>query len=111
MVLSAPHGAALRVGKYSPDGGLSLLDVSEYAADGAAAAGACHNVIYVPRQILPDLSACGLIVSKGIGGVLELIEGDGAVDLTGQLLRLPLCAQHTLLTGGVDDLCPQSTQQ
>ena len=76
---------------------LVALDVARDAGDGAAGADAGDQHVDRAVGVVPDLRAGGLLVDRGIGGVLELLQQHVALGIGGRdLLGLGDRAAHAL---------------
>src|SRR5438876_5974904 len=75
---------------------VSLLEVATGASEGATRTRRCYEVGDLSSGLLPQLGACGRVVSFRIGVVIELVGEDGIWSL----LRYPL-RHHDVIVGMV----------
>ena len=82
------------------------LQIPARAGDSAAGAGAGHEDVHLSLRVRPDLRAGGGLVSRRVGGILELAGDDAAGNAPAELLRLGHGPGHALGAGRQDDLRP-----
>ena len=75
---SGKHGRCGRLHGYRLDGGIVFLESGCCAGDGSSRADTYHEDVHLSVGVFPDLLCRGANVRRRIGGVLKLLEDDGA---------------------------------